>query len=85
MNFKKWVENYKKAFAYTEIENIKKQGLKLEGHTIIMPNMFDDKSLQLYNTYRIDKTNKILVLATSILAFGTLVLSGLTLYFQYFK
>ncbi len=64
MKFKDWVKDYEKAFAQSTIENIKKQGIKLEGHTIIRPNMFDDQSLQLYNTYRIDRTNKMLVRAT---------------------
>lgn len=85
MNFKNWVMDYEKAFAQSQIENIKKQRIKLEGHTIIMPNMFDDKSLQLYNTYRIDRTNKMLVLATWALAITTIIFSGLALYFQYLK
>lgn len=45
----------------------------------------DDRNITLWVGYKTIQANKRLVLATWILAMGTLILSGLTLYFQIFN
>jgi len=85
MNFKKWLEDYEEAFAQSVLKSAEKQRLKMDGHTVFIPGGLDEKSLKLYTAYRHQKTTNLLVWATWALAIGTLVLSGLTIYFQYFK
>ncbi len=84
MDFPEWFKDYKKVFAYCELQNIKEQKIKLGSNTMIIPNIHTDAVLQLYNAYKIHETNRRLVKATWVLAIGTLILSGLTLYLTFF-
>lgn len=82
MSFRRFLEDYQEAFAESVVDSAKRQGLKIKGSSVIMPNGLDDKSLQLFIAYENQRLNKRLVWATWILVIGTLILSGLTLYFQ---
>ena len=46
---------------------------------------YDDRNIALWIGYKTIQSNKKLVLATWFLVIGTLILSGLTIYLQYFK
>lgn len=84
MSFKKWLEKSHEAFAESVIDRGERQGIKIEGNTVILPHSFDERSLRLFIAYENQKMNRRLVWATWILSIGTLILSGLTLYFQLF-
>jgi len=87
MSFEKWLDGFNSAFG-DSLGNYSKYrgGLKMKDeNTMLIPEGLENKTIQLYTAYRIEKTNKWLVWATWLLAIGTLILSGLTLYFQYFK
>ena len=93
MSFKKWLEGYEKEYNDYVVNSAKKQmpnGMiefkdKENKVKVIGWSGWDEKSLHLYTAYKNERTTKMLVWATWFLAIGTLILSGLTLYFQYFK
>ncbi len=87
MKFQKWLEKSNSAFLDALAEHSKyRGGLKMKDKsTMLIPKGLEERSVQLFNTYMLQETNKKLVLATWLLAIGTLFLSGLTLYFQFFK
>jgi len=94
MSFRKWLEDYNRIYARYVIESAKRQNKSpVKGTTeikdgdmnVLVWNSWDEKTLHLYNAYKTERTTKRLVWATWALAIGTLILSGLTLYFQYFK
>ena len=45
----------------------------------------EERIVSVWMIYQTIETNKKLILATCSLALGTIILSGLTIYFQYFK
>jgi len=75
MSFKKWLEDYEKAFAESVMKNAEKQGLKLRGTTVIIPSHLDKESRELFTAYRIERTNRRLVWATWGLAIATIILA----------
>lgn len=85
MGFKKWLEEYLNAWSSSELERVKKQGIKVEGSTFLINNIPDETILHLYIAYKNEIQTKRLVFATWALAIGTLILYGLTIYPQYFK
>ncbi len=87
MNFEKWLEDFNNSFSDSLINYSKyRGGLKMKDETtMLIPEGLEDKTVQLYTAYRIEKTNKWLVWATWLLAIATIILSGITLYFQYFN
>jgi len=91
MSFKKWLEGYDKEYRDYMLDGAKKQmfngmiELKDKDTTAYVWSGWDEKSLHLFTAYKNERTTKMLVWATWALAIGTLVLSGLTIYFQYFK
>lgn len=50
-----------------------------------VPQQERDRFYQLYINWNMQETNRKLVLVTCFLAIATLILSGLTIYLQYFK
>jgi len=72
MKFKKFYEKFKKE-AYD---------LSLEAHKT---EETERRIVNAWMAYQTIETNKRLVWATWALAIATIILSGLTLYFQYFK
>ncbi|MDO8623529.1 MAG: hypothetical protein Q7R52_04755 [archaeon] len=81
MSFKKWLEGSDKAFLEALSNHAETNGLKLtKNYRVLIPEGLDEKTIQLYTAYRIEKTNRWLVFATWVLAIGTLILSVLTLY-----
>jgi len=87
MGFDKWLEGFNNALNDSLINHAEyRGGLKMKDKTtMLIPTGLEDKTVQLYTAYRIEKTNKWLVLATWSLAIATIFLSGLTLYLQYLK
>jgi len=91
MSFEKWLEDFDKEYANYVLKNVRNQTkeglteLRDSKGSVLMRNSYDNKSLQLYIAYRNQTTTNMLVWATWALAIGTLILSGLTIYFQYFK
>lgn len=83
MNFKKWLDDFDKAFHDSLLDYAGKQGLKItkEGGALI-PTGLHEKTLQLYTTYRIEKTNQKLVWATWFLAITTIILITISLFIK---
>ena len=82
MKFKRWLEKYNKAFLEALEEHARYcDGLKVgDDFKVLIPEGLEKKSVDLFNAYMIQKTNRQLVWATWVLVIGTLILSGLTLY-----
>jgi len=81
-SFTKWLEGYEKGFKTSIARDIESQFGGFDPETYLQETErknWDKKSLQLYTAYRTELTTKKLVLATWVLAIGTLVLSGLTI------
>jgi len=85
MSFKKWFNDYIKIAVEFERQNALKQNPSVPKNTHISIHTLNDKIFQSYISYRIERINWWLVFATWGLAIGTLILSGLTIYLQYFK
>ena len=83
MNFKKWLKEYLDALGSSQLEKVKKQGIKIGGNTILINNIPDETILHLYIAYENEKTTKKLVLATLIVAIGSIALSSLTIYLHF--
>jgi len=81
MTFEKWLEDFNNAFSDSLINYSKyRGGLKIKDNaTLLIPEGLEDKTVQLYTAYRMEKTNKRLVWATWILAISTIILSLVTL------
>lgn len=85
MKFEKWLDNFNSAFNDSLINYSKyRGGLKTnkDKTTLLIPSGLEDKTIQLYTAYRIEKTNKRLVWATWILALSTIVLTILNVFFN---
>jgi len=87
MSFEKWLEKYNSAFLEALAQHAEyRGGLKMKDKTtMLIPKGLEEKSVQLFNVYMLQRTNKWLVWATWALAIGTLILSGLTLYLQFLR
>jgi len=85
MSFKKWFDDYTKIAVYFERRNALKQNPSIPKNTHIAIHTLDDKIFQSYIAYRIERINRWLVFATWSLAIASIILSVLTIYFQYFK
>jgi len=85
MSFKKWFEDYTKMAVSFERWNALKQNPSVPKNVDISIHTLNDKMFQSYIAYRTERATKKLVLATWILAITSIILSGLTLYFQYIK
>ena len=90
MSFKKFLKDFDKEYKDYMLESARKQTnspieLKDDKGSVLVWSGWDEKTLQLFTAYRNERTTKRLVWATWALAIGTLILSGLTIYFQYLK
>lgn len=74
MKFQEWLRKYER-----ESDKELKRWQEKSGYKGLLPEGFDEKLIQQYNTYRIEMETKNLVKATWILAIGTIILSILTL------
>jgi tRNA(Met) C34 N-acetyltransferase TmcA len=87
-DFKKWIEDYGKVFRASIINDIEdlfgEFDPEVYQETLAKRN-WDKKSLQLFTAYRTEITTRRLVLATWVLAIGTLILSGLTILLTFLK
>ena len=83
MSFERWLEDFNSAFNDTVINHAKyRGGLKLEGTTLLIPKGLEEKSIQLYASYKTERATKGLVFATWILATATIILSALTIFLK---
>jgi hypothetical protein len=48
-------------------------------------DLIEERNIKLWTIYQTIETNKKLVMATWILAISTIILSGITIYLQYFR
>ncbi len=86
MNFKKWINEFNEAFGKTAMNHANyRGGLKMKGTTLLIPEGLEDRSVQLFTAFKLEGTNKKLVWATWILALATIILVGVSIYFQYFE
>jgi len=93
MSFKTFLQDFDKEYQDYVLEDAKKQIESMSGrrkisdgkNTLYTFSGWDEKTLHLFTNYRTEKTTKRLVWATWALAIGTLLLSGVTIYLQYFK
>ncbi len=90
MSFTKWREGYEKSFdeALSDHQASTMSFIKSRKNsniTSLMPEGLEEQTLHLYTAYRNQRTNNMLVWATWSLAVFTMILSGLTIYLQYFK
>ena len=79
MSFKKWLDKYDEAFHDSLLNYSEKSGLKLKGNQVIIPKGLDEQTLHLFTAYRNQRTTKMLVWATWILALSTIILSIITI------
>lgn len=83
MSFKKWLGGFEEAFHDSLLDHAEKHGLKMKDKfTALIPEGLNDKTLQLYAAYRIERTNKMLVWATWFLAIATIILSTISLFLR---
>ena len=85
MSFKKWYDDYTKLAISLERRNALGQNPSVPKNVSLSLHTLNEKIFQSYIAYRVERMNKWLVFATWGLAMGTLILSGLTIYFQYFR
>lgn len=85
MSFIKWYREYRKSFDDSLIEYAKDYKLKINNGICTIPIGLENETLQLYNAYKHQKATNKLVIVTWVLAISTIVLSGVTIYFQNFK
>lgn len=81
MKFEKWLDEWNGAFLNTlEFHSKYRGGLEMKDKTtMLIPKGLEEKSVDLFNSYRIEKTNKQLVWATWGLAITTIILSVISL------
>ena len=73
-------------FLNESIRDIKKKEKKdLEVSGGLVSERYDDRNMALWIGYKTIQSNRRLLWATWSLAIGTIILSGLTIYFQYIK
>ncbi|MDD5012647.1 MAG: hypothetical protein PHQ66_03335 [Candidatus Nanoarchaeia archaeon] len=87
-DFSKWLEDYGKVFRTSIVKDMEDFFGEVdpgEYQDILTKRNWDKKSPQLFIAYRTEMTTRRLVLATWVLAIGTLVLSGLTLFLTFLK
>ena len=63
----------------------KKEEIDLKRSSGLASERMDDRNISLWIGYKTIQSNKYLIRATWFLAISTILLSILTLYFQYFK
>ena len=81
-SFNRWIKDYDGVFKTSLLRDIEHQFGEFDPQTYIEETEkknWDRKSFQMYVAYRNEVTTKKLVLATWVLAIGTLILSGLTI------
>ena len=78
--FKKWVRDYD-ALYRKELHNYWKK----TGTRIVIPEGFDKELLHQYTNYKNDIRTKQFIIVTWILGISAMILSGLTIYFQFFR
>ncbi len=73
-DFKEWSEKYLKGVSYLVLKNAEKQGIKTDGNTFHIHTP-DKTAFHLHVAYQNEIQTRMLVLATWVLAIGTLTLS----------
>ncbi len=80
--FKKWLQDYGEIFRTSVVNDMEELFGEIDPEDYqetLRKKTWDTKSLQLFIAYKTEQRTKKLVLATWVLAIGTLILSGLTI------